>query len=374
MKGTKRRILHVIGCLEGGGAERQLQILTNHTDSQEYDIGIVYFHRGPGHNALRREIDLIQIPRGRKWNIPALWLRVFKTVLAYRPDIVQLWLPEIVTIPAALAAKYLNARVISCVRGSMRNVRSIKRRIRDRAGYLQHLFADTMVANFNPEGEPFFLRKLFSCKKGLVISNAIVVSHDKKPSGVDSPINKADSLLIWYTGRIIPLKRLELLLDSCITLRKDGLDLSLVICGEGSPRLTRRLKQKVRQTCMQEYVHFLGYRGDWHRLARNADLFVLPSTAEGMPNVLFEAMLLGLPCIATDIPAIRKMVKHKENAWVVQPGSRSSLMEGIRQMYHSEPLRKKLARQGQRYAMGFSIKRMTQAYDTLYQQMQRAAK
>jgi glycosyltransferase involved in cell wall biosynthesis len=120
---------------------------------------------------------------------------------------------------------------------------------------------------------------------------------------------------------------------------------------------------------MQEHVCFLGYRKDWHGLAGHANLFVLPSTSEGMPNVLFEAMLLGLPCIATDIPAIRTLLKHKENVWMVKAGSQSSLSEGIRKMYHSASLRKEVAEKGQLYAGSFSIKKMSQAYDALYRQV-----
>jgi glycosyltransferase involved in cell wall biosynthesis len=120
---------------------------------------------------------------------------------------------------------------------------------------------------------------------------------------------------------------------------------------------------------MQEHVSFLGYRKDWHGLVKHTDLFVLPSTAEGMPNVLFEAMLLGLPCIAADIPVIRNIVRHKENIWLVKAGSQSSLSEGIRQMYHSAPLREEMAKKGQLYAKSFSIEKMSQAYDTLYQQV-----
>jgi len=56
----------------------------------------------------------------------------------------------------------------------------------------------------------------------------------------------------------------------------------------------KHLKQKAQTAGMQEHVYFLGYRKDWHDLVMQADLFVLPSTAEGMPNVLFEAMLLAI--------------------------------------------------------------------------------
>ena len=361
--------MHVIASLEGGGAERQLQILANNTDPERYHVSIIFLHRGTGQYIFNEGIELLQIPRGRKWNILSLWFRIYKAVKDYQPDILQLWMPEIITIPAAFAGKFSGAHIISSARRSMRSVNSIKLGLRDRISYIQHIMANRIVANFNPDREPYFFRKLFYKKNGLIIFNAITVSQNKTPSRADLPVKVSNSFLIWYTGRIAPQKRLDILLDSFIALRRDGFDLLLAICGEGGPDLTNHLKQKLRQAGLQEHVYFLGYRKDWHGLARHADLFVLPSTSEGMPNVLFEAMLLGLPCIAADIPAINNLIEHKENAWLVKAGSQSSLSEGIRQMYHSTPLRKEIAEKGQLYAGSFSINRMSQAYDALYRQV-----
>jgi GalNAc-alpha-(1->4)-GalNAc-alpha-(1->3)-diNAcBac-PP-undecaprenol alpha-1,4-N-acetyl-D-galactosaminyltransferase len=368
MKNGKRRILHVMAALEGGGAERQLQILANNTDPDRYDVSIIFLHKGTGQYVFNDGIELLQIPRGSKWNIPSLWFRIYKAVKAYQPDILQLWMPEIITIPAALAGKLSGAYIISSVRRSMRSVHSIKTRLRDRASNIQHIMADRIVANFNPDAEPYFFRRLFFKKKGIVISNAITVCQDKTRTEADLPAKKANSFLIWFTGRIAPQKRLDILVDSFIELRKEGLDISLVICGQGDSDLTNQLKQKTQQAGMQEYIFFLGYRKDWHDLVKHEDLFVLPSTSEGMPNVLFEAMLLGLPCIATDIPAINSLLEHKETVWLVKAGSQSSLSEGIRQMYNSASLRKEIAKKGQRYAERFSIEKMSQAYDALYEQ------
>jgi glycosyltransferase involved in cell wall biosynthesis len=368
MKNNKRRILHVIAALEGGGAERQLHILANNTNLDRYDVSIIFLHRGTGQYVFNNGIELFQIPRGSKWNIPSLWLRIYKAVKAYQPDILQLWMPEIITIPAALAGKLSGAYIVSSVRRSIRSVNSIKLHLRNLTSHIQHIMADRIVTNFNPDAEPYFFRRLFFKKNGIVISNAITLCRDTTRAEAGLPAKKADSFLIWFTGRIAPQKRLDILVDSFIELRKEGLDISLVICGQGDPDLTNRLKQKIQQADMQEHVCFLGYRKDWHDLVKQADLFVLPSTSEGMPNVLFEAMLLGLACISTDIPAINNMVRHKENVWLVKAGSQNSLSEGIRHMYHSASVRKEIAQKGQQYAKSFSIKKMSQAYETLYEQ------
>lgn len=361
--------MHVIAALEGGGAERQLQILANNTDHERYHVSIIFFHRGTGQYLYNEEIELLQIRRGHKWNIIPLWIRIYKAVKAYQPDILQLWMPEIITIPAAIAGKISGAYIISAARGSMRSVNFKKFQLRDLTRYIQHIMANRIVANFNPEKEPLLYRRLFSRKKGCVIRNAIVINQRKF---IPAPVfwaSKTTPFIIWYVGRIIPSKRLDLLLDSFIELRKEGLDISLVICGTGNPKLLKQLKGKIRINAQEKHVFFPGYRDDWHSLVRDADLFVLPSIAEGMPNVLLEAMLLGIPCIAADIPVVSDIVSHKEHVWLVKAGSQSSLSEGIRQMYNSDPLRTEIAKKGQLYAGSFSIERMSQAYDALYRQV-----
>lgn len=90
MKSRKRRILHVIAALEGGGAERQLQILANNTDPERYQVSIIFLHRGMGQYIFNEGIDLTQIPRGHKWNIFSFWFRIYKTSKAYQSDILQL--------------------------------------------------------------------------------------------------------------------------------------------------------------------------------------------------------------------------------------------------------------------------------------------
>lgn len=374
MKSKKKRILHVIASLEGGGAERQLQLLVNNSDSCRYQIAILFVNKLADQNIFNKGIELIHIPRGSKWNILLLWIKIYKAVMAYQPDILQLWFPEIITVPSAFAGKLSGACIVSAVRRSLRSVNSLKQRLRDMASYVQYIMSDKIVSNFNPDEEPFFFRKLFYQKKGSVIPNAIVVNTARTDTDTASLINPEATFQLWHVGRFAPQKRIDILLDSFAELKKEGLDIALVICGSGSVEQVGKLKDKVRENALEEYVIFPGNRNDWHYLAKDADLFVFPSTSEGMPNALFEAMLLGLPCIATDIPVISSMVKHQEHAWLAQAGSQISFSDGIRKMYNSSDLRKQLAQAGSLYARSFSIEKMELAYDTLYKECNKSDK
>jgi glycosyltransferase involved in cell wall biosynthesis len=64
-------------------------------------------------------------------------------------------------------------------------------------------------------------------------------------------------------------------------------------------------------------------------LYRNADVFVLPSEREGMPLVLLEALAMGLPVVATDVPGNRDVVINGQNGALVPPGDSDRLRQAL---------------------------------------------
>ena len=69
---------------------------------------------------------------------------------------------------------------------------------------------------------------------------------------------------------------------------------------------------------LKERVHFLGYRNDIPELMRSADIFVSASHREGMPRSIIEAMMSGLPVVATNIRGSREEVVHGETGLLVE--------------------------------------------------------
>jgi glycosyltransferase involved in cell wall biosynthesis len=103
---------------------------------------------------------------------------------------------------------------------------------------------------------------------------------------------------VVFTGRLHPQKNLDALLDvwPAVAARTGA---SLLLVGWGPDRA--RLESRARELGVADRVHFTGPVADPAEHLRAADVFVLPSVAEGMSNSLLEAMATGLPCLASAI-------------------------------------------------------------------------
>jgi glycosyltransferase involved in cell wall biosynthesis len=109
-------------------------------------------------------------------------------------------------------------------------------------------------------------------------------------------------------------------------------DLSLVVAGTGPERA--RLEALARDV-LPGRVHFVGAVRDPADVLAVADLLVLPSLTEGMPAVLIEAGLSGLPVVATDVGAVREVVVPGETGMVVPPRDPGALSKAVREVLAS---------------------------------------
>ena len=118
------------------------------------------------------------------------------------------------------------------------------------------------------------------------------------------------------------------LLDAVATLARRRPRLTLVLAGRrgaSSPELDRlRVAPELAGR-----VRFLGHRNDVPDLLAASDVFAFPSLFEGLGGSVLEAMALGLPVVATDLPAVREVVEEGRNALLVHAGSSTALAEAI---------------------------------------------
>jgi glycosyltransferase involved in cell wall biosynthesis len=141
-------------------------------------------------------------------------------------------------------------------------------------------------------------------------------------------INSSRPVLVWI-GRMVGLKRLDVLIDACERLRSQHFDFELHLVGDGETR--GRMQKRVRDAGLSEVVKFVGSvpyheTADWYRAA---DATVLCSDSEGLPNVLRESLACGSPFVSTDVGSIREIAS--DDLCVLTPrGDAAALAEGIR--------------------------------------------
>lgn len=88
---------------------------------------------------------------------------------------------------------------------------------------------------------------------------------------------------------------------------------------------------------------YLGFRSDIANIYQLFDCLILPSYAEGLPNVLLEAMSQGVPCVATRVGGIPSLLRHNYNGLLTSPGSFSQLISQINRLMADKNLRQKIS-------------------------------
>jgi glycosyltransferase involved in cell wall biosynthesis len=196
-------------------------------------------------------------------------------------------------------------------------------------------------------------RRWHLCAGGLIaaIGNGVDVArfHPAAAAGERVALRRAldtpdDSVVILMVGRLVAEKGYPELFAA---MRR--VDAVLWVVGERLPSdhasaIDRALAEIARDPPLARRIRLLGYRDDMPALLRAADIFTLPSHREGMPRSIIEAMLSGLPVVATDIRGAREEVVPGETGALVPVGDPASLAAALQRLVADAALR---ARQGE---------------------------
>jgi glycosyltransferase involved in cell wall biosynthesis len=141
--------------------------------------------------------------------------------------------------------------------------------------------------------------------------------------------------LILSVGRLRAKKGLDTLVDACAALRRRGLAFACEIIGYGEER--DALQARIATHGLDAQVRLLGAlpREQVIQAYARAAVYVQPSriTAngdrDGIPNVLLEAMAMGLPVVASDVSGIPELIEHGRNGLLVEPDDAERLADVI---------------------------------------------
>ncbi len=151
---------------------------------------------------------------------------------------------------------------------------------------------------------------------------------------------------ILCVGRLAPVKAQHILIDAIDIVRRDHPSVLLHVVGGGPDR--KSLEAQVAARALGDNVTFHGFtlQEKLDELYRQADIFALPSFAEGVPGVLMEAMAMEIPCVSTWITGIPELICNGTDGLLEAPSDVDAFASAIRQLIGDSDLRRRIGEAG----------------------------
>ncbi len=223
---------------------------------------------------------------------------------------------------------------------------------------------------------PAQARELGRLRRGrhapLVIQNAVLAPRETGTSHAAIPSREelgftGRAFVFGAAGRFSREKGHRFLLEAFAMLSKmlPSQPIELLLLGEG--REESSLRSQSRRLGIEPRVCFAGFQSRPAPWMKVMDCMVQPSLAEGMPNSVLEAMLLGVPVIASSVGGVPEVIADGQTGLLVEPGSAVALAEAMKKIVRSAPLCRRLAIDARRHVEhNFSPARQRTLLEMLY--------
>lgn len=154
-------------------------------------------------------------------------------------------------------------------------------------------------------------------------------------------------------GRLNQQKNQKMLIEAFSEIAADFPDRIVLIYGKGP--LEKDLKDIIERKKLSQVIRLMGVTENVVNVLKNAEMFVLTSDYEGMPNALLEALAVGVPSIATDCPCggPRMIIEQGENGILISPNDTKALAIQMKKILEDEALKKRLSQNAKLSAIKF---------------------
>ena len=174
--------------------------------------------------------------------------------------------------------------------------------------------------------------------------------------------------IVVSIGRLSPEKGHADLLEALAIVRDRGQRLSVVLAGDGPAR--QRLEQMIHTLGLSDSVFLPGYVDPPQNILEEADLMVLPSHTEGLPNAALEALAMQVPVLATAVGGTPEVIVDGESGRLVPPRAPAQLAEALLEFLANRPAWAAMASTG--YAMvreRFDFTARTRKLEAIYTEL-----
>jgi glycosyltransferase involved in cell wall biosynthesis len=301
----KIKILMVTGSLHIGGMENVAMNIARYIDKEQFQINFVVYGEEIGEyeaevKALGGEVYHIPFPRQGASKYCKELRKVLESTGPYDvvhshnlfPSGMVMRVAYKANVPIRIAHAHTN-RDDSHLNIVRRWYQRIMRELMWK--YCTQLFACS-----NKAGEYLFKDK-FS-REGFVMNNGVDIEKfsidETTKKNLRNELGISTERIIGHTGRFVEVKNHSLLVDIFKSIYDSGENVKLMLIGDGP--LKGSIEEKVRKLGLEDRVIFTGVRNDVPSLLSLMDVYVLPSTYEGVSVSLMEAQAAGIPFVVSE--------------------------------------------------------------------------
>ncbi|MCW6700871.1 glycosyltransferase family 1 protein [Anaerococcus sp. NML200537] len=316
-----KRILHVIGGMDRGGAETLIMNIYRNIDRTKVQFDFAVHTNNRCH--YDDEIEslggkIYHLPRFKIYNIIDYKISWNKLLSKGEWQIIHGHLDSTASIYLKIAKKY--GLITIAHSHSTSSGTGVKKIIVD---YLHRdivKFSDYNFACSTESGEWLFGKNSnFSIiYNGIEMKKFIFDESIRK--NVRNELNLNNKFVIGHVANYTYPKNHKFIIELFKIIAEKDSNANLVLAGKG---VKENIYESIRGTLIENKITFLGVRNDINRVLQAFDVFILPSLYEGLPVSLVEAQASGLQCIASD--QITKEVKYTENLEFIPINNNDSL-------------------------------------------------
>jgi len=378
----KIKILHILEATIGG-TRTHLNQLISHLDQNKFEIQvIVSTRRTPG---FRRDIDMMK-KIGVKVHVVDMvrkikplkdlldLIKIYRIIKAEQFDIVHAHSSK-AGVLGRLAAYLAGIKIIFYTPHAFAFMGYSNR--------ISHFFCrsiEKMLARLtmriicvSESEKKIAIRNVCEKNKIIVIGNGVEPAffspQEKQIDVLKHQLGIKNKKIIGTVGDFRPQKNYDLFLKIAFEVTQVCQDITFLIIGDGERRL--QIEKKITEYALGKNIILLGRIDQVHQYYSIMDIFLLTSLWEGMPYSVLEAMAMGIPVVATNVPGLRDVVVDNITGYLVPPDKPGEIVLKVIHLLHDTQKRQKFGLNGKEHIFKFfqieaQVVKLEELYEHVY--------
>jgi len=351
-----KRYIFFIGTLCGGGAERVVATLSSCMAEQGMAVEILTYYDKPITYEVNSKVKISVVEKltGKTSKVQNLF-EVRKYFKQNAKVVISFLAPF--NMMAIVSKLGTGIPIVVADRNDPTKVPFNKyiRKLRD----FLYMFAEGIVLQTEKNREYF---SNVVKRKSTVIYNPVDM---KVYAGVSLKTEKEKKIV--SAGRLMRQKNHKMMIDAFAEVIKDYPEYQLIIYGEGPYR--EELERYIQELKISEKVFLPGNTTELHEQIKNAEIFVLSSDYEGMPNALIEAMCMGIPVISTKVSGATDLIYHGENGILVDVNDSFSLKKAMMELIENKEKANVIAKRATELNAQLEVKKIMDQWISFIQEI-----